>query len=57
VQTLPSQELQDAYEGTLEAKEVMLNLMKRGANRKEIWEGNNEFLQKKLDHSVLSMDY
>jgi Xaa-Pro aminopeptidase len=43
----PSQELQDAWGAVLEAQEVTLNLMKAGANPKDLWDANNEFLQKK----------
>ena len=43
----PSQELQDAFGVVLEAQEVTLDLLKPGANPKDIWDANNEFLQKK----------
>jgi len=43
----PSQELQDAFSVALEAQQLTLNMLKPGADPKEIWEANNEFLQKK----------
>jgi len=43
----PSRELQDAFADALEAQKVTLNLLKPGANPKDIWDANNEFLQKK----------
>lgn len=43
----PSQELQDAFGVALEAQQVTLNLLKSKANPKDIWNANNEFLQKK----------
>ena len=43
----PSQELQDAFGVALEAQELTLKLLKPGANPKDIWDANNEFLQKK----------
>jgi Xaa-Pro aminopeptidase len=43
----PTQELQDAYAISVEAQAHSLNLMKPGADPKEIWEANNEFLAKK----------
>ncbi|MFH1124713.1 MAG: Xaa-Pro peptidase family protein [Pseudomonadota bacterium] len=43
----PSQTLQDAYGTAVEAQEVSLRLLKPGASPKDIWDANNEFLQKK----------
>ncbi len=43
----PSQELQDAFGVALEAQKVSLNLLKPGANCKDVWDANNEFLVKK----------
>jgi Xaa-Pro aminopeptidase len=43
----PTQELQDAYAISVEAQAHSINLMKPGADPKEIWEANNEFLAKK----------
>jgi len=43
----PLQEWQDAFGVAVEAQEVTLNLLKPGANPKDIWDANNEFLQKK----------
>jgi len=43
----PSQELQDAYGVALEAQKVTLNLLNQGAAPKDIWDMNNEFLEKK----------
>ena len=43
----PSQALQDAFGVALEAREVSLNLLKPGADPKDIWDANNEFLEKK----------
>jgi len=43
----PSQEWQDAFGVAVEAQEVTLNLLKPGVAPKEIWDANNEFLQKK----------
>lgn len=43
----PSQELQDAFDVAKEAQELTLKMLKPGADPKEIWEANNEFLQKK----------
>jgi Xaa-Pro aminopeptidase len=43
----PSQELQDAFGIALEAQQLTLSLLKPGANPKDIWDSNNEFLQKK----------
>jgi Xaa-Pro aminopeptidase len=42
----PSQALQDAYGVAVEAQEVTLNLLKPGATPKDIWNANNQFLQK-----------
>ena len=43
----PSQELQDAFGVSLEAQALSLNLLKPGANPRDIWDANNEFLEKK----------
>jgi Xaa-Pro aminopeptidase len=43
----PSQELQDAFGVALEAQKVSLNLLKPGANPKDLWDANNAFLEKK----------
>jgi Xaa-Pro aminopeptidase len=43
----PSQELKDVFAYALEAQKVTLNLLKPGANPKDIWDANNEFLQRK----------
>lgn len=43
----PSQELQDAFGVALEAQEVTLNLLKPGADPKDICDAHNEFLQKR----------
>ena len=43
----PSQELQDAFGVAVEAQELTVNLLKPGANPRDIWDANNEFLQKK----------
>lgn len=43
----PSQSLQDAYGTAVEAQEVTLRLLKPGASTKDIWDANNEFLQKR----------
>jgi len=43
----PSQALQDAFGTAVEAQEVSLRLMKPGASPKDIWNANNEFLQKR----------
>ena len=43
----PSQELQDAFGVAVEAQQLTADLLKPGANPKEIIEANNEFLQKK----------
>ncbi len=43
----PSQEWQDAFGVAVEAQEVTLNLLKPGANPKDIWDANNAFLEKK----------
>ena len=43
----PSQALQDAYGVAVEAQEVSLRLLKPGARPKDIWDANNEFLQKR----------
>lgn len=43
----PSQELQEAFGVALEAQNVTLNLLRPGSNPKDIWDANNELLQKK----------
>lgn len=43
----PSQLLQDAFGAALEAQKVTLNLLKPGAEPKDILSANNEFLQKR----------
>jgi Xaa-Pro aminopeptidase len=43
----PSQELQDALGVAKEAQEVTLKMLRPDANPKDIWDANNEFLQKK----------
>ena len=43
----PSQELQDAYGAAAEAQKVTLNLLKPGASPKDIFDANNEFLEKR----------
>ena len=43
----PSQELQDAFGAALQAQKVSLDLLKPGANPKDIWDANNAFLEKK----------
>jgi Xaa-Pro aminopeptidase len=43
----PSQEAKDMYTHVLEAQELTLKMLKPGANPKDIWDANNEFLQKK----------
>jgi Xaa-Pro aminopeptidase len=43
----PSQELQDAFGVAVEAQEITLKMLKPGENPKDIWEANNEFLQKR----------
>jgi Xaa-Pro aminopeptidase len=43
----PSQELQDALGIAKEAQEVTLKMLRPGASPKDIWNANNEFLQKK----------
>ena len=43
----PSQELQDAFGVALETQKVSLNLLKPGANPKDLWDANNAFLEKK----------
>lgn len=42
-----SQELQDAVEVAVEAQELTVDLLKPGANPKDIWDATNDFLQKK----------
>jgi Xaa-Pro aminopeptidase len=43
----PPQALQDAMGTAIEAQALSLSLLKPGANPKEIWEANNEFLEKR----------
>lgn len=43
----PSQKLQDAFGVAVEAQEISLKLLKPGASPKDIWDANNEFLQRK----------
>jgi Xaa-Pro aminopeptidase len=43
----PSQELVDAWGVALEAQEVSLKLLRPGADPKEVWDANNDFLTKK----------
>jgi Xaa-Pro aminopeptidase len=43
----PSQELQDALGVAKEAQEITLKMLRPGADPKDIWDANNEFLQKK----------
>jgi Xaa-Pro aminopeptidase len=43
----PAEEAKDAYACVLEAQKLTLCALKPGANPKEIWDANNEFLQKK----------
>lgn len=43
----PPQELQDAFGASLEAQEISLNLLEPGANPKDIWNANNDFLEKR----------
>jgi Xaa-Pro aminopeptidase len=43
----PSQALQDASATAIEAQKVSLSLIKPGASCKDIWDANNEFLQKR----------
>lgn len=43
----PSQALQDAMGTAIEAQALSLSLLKPGANPKDIWDANNEFLQKR----------
>lgn len=43
----PSQELQDAFGVAFEAQKISLDLLKPGANPKEVWDANNTFLEGK----------
>jgi len=43
----PAQEAKDAFACAVEAQKLTLSLLKPGANPKDIWDANNEFLQKK----------
>jgi Xaa-Pro aminopeptidase len=42
----PTQEAKDAFAIALKAQELTLSMLKPGANPKDIWDANNEFLQK-----------
>ncbi len=43
----PTQEAKDMYGHVLEAQALTLKMLKPGSNPKDIWDANNEFLQKK----------
>ncbi len=43
----PSQELQDAFAVSVEAQALSADLLKPGANPKDVWDENNAFLEKK----------
>jgi Xaa-Pro aminopeptidase len=43
----PPQELQDAFGTAVEAQDLTVNLLKPGADPKDIWEANNAFLQER----------
>jgi Xaa-Pro aminopeptidase len=43
----PAQVLQDAFGTAVEAQELTQKLMKPGVNPKDLWDANNEFLQKR----------
>ena len=43
----PPQALQDAFGVAVEAQKVTLDLLKPGADPKDLWDANNEFLQRK----------
>jgi Xaa-Pro aminopeptidase len=43
----PAQALQDAMGTAIEAQALSLSLLKPGANPKDLWDANNEFLQKR----------
>lgn len=43
----PAQALVDAMGSAIEAQKVSLSLLKPGANPKDLWDANNEFLQKR----------
>ena len=43
----PAQALQDAMGTCIEAQALSLSLLKPGANPKDLWDANNEFLQKR----------
>ena len=43
----PTLEAKGAFAHALEAQELTLRLLKPGANPKDVWDANNEFLQKK----------
>ena len=42
----PAQETQDMYAHVLEAQRLTLSMLRPGADPKEIWDANNEFLRK-----------
>lgn len=42
----PPQELQDAFGVSLEAQKLSLELLKPGADPKDLWNANNEFMEK-----------
>ncbi|MHB8089986.1 MAG: M24 family metallopeptidase [Syntrophales bacterium] len=42
----PTQEAKDAFACAVKARELTLGMLKPGANPKDIWDANNEFLQK-----------
>ena len=43
----PAPEAKEAFAHALEAQELTLRMLKPGANPKDVWDANNEFLQKK----------
>ena len=43
----PCQELQDAFGASLEAQKLCLDLLKPGADPKDLWNANNKFFEKK----------
>jgi Xaa-Pro aminopeptidase len=42
----PSQELKDASDAALEAQKISLDMLKPGADPKDLWDANNAFLEK-----------
>ena len=42
----PSQEAKDSFAWAVEAQKLTVSMLKPGANPKDIWDANNEFLQK-----------